>query len=240
MASIARRVLDPAETVYTITDLVADGALGELSSPQREGILAVRRASRGLTRLAQDLYTVATVERGDVPLSLAPVEIGNLVEQAAMLAIPIASERRQMVEISVEPGLVHPRMDEVLFSRVTQALALDVVEGSPDATKVILSAHRAPGGIEILIAGAEREDEGKNGDSRDEELTPVLARLLTVKHEGTFEIRTEEGVGYRIWLPVPPYPSSASPSAAPAAPSDPRPGPGSEPMETGSAPSQAA
>jgi Double sensory domain of two-component sensor kinase len=202
MAEVAKRVLDPAETVYTITDLVADGALGELSGPQREGILAIRRASRGLTRMARDLSTVALVERGDVTLSPAPVEVGNVVEQAATMAIPVASERRQMVELSMEPGLIHPRLDEGLFSRAIEALTFHVVDESMDATKVILGARKTSGGIEVLIQGAERDGQRCNG-SQHEDLAVVMARLVMRKHEGTFEVLDQDGFGYRLWIPLP-------------------------------------
>lgn len=202
LAAVGRRVLDPSETVFTITDLVADGALGELSGPQREGILAIRRASRGLTRLARDLSTVAALERGDLRLSQAPVEVGGLMEQAAALLIPVASDRRQMVELSVEPGLVHPRLDEAIFGRVLEGLALDLVGGAPDATKLVLAARRSGGGIEMVVAGAAREkDTGEVPP--DQELAVVMGRLLTAQHGGTFEVLTEEGIEYRIWLPVP-------------------------------------
>jgi K+-sensing histidine kinase KdpD len=195
-------VLDPSETVFTITDLVADGALGELSVPQREGILAIRRASRGLTRLARDLSTVAALERGDLRLSQVSVEVGGLMEQAAALLIPVASDRRQMVELSVESGLVHPRLDEALFGRVLEGLALDLVGGAPDATKLVLAARRTGGGIEMVVAGAAREkDTGEIPP--DQEMAAVMARLLTEQHGGTFEVRTEDGIEYRIWLPAP-------------------------------------
>jgi signal transduction histidine kinase len=229
LSGVAKRVLDPAETVYTITDLVADGALGELSAPQREGILAIRRASRGLARLAQDLSTMASLERGDVPLSHAPVEIGNLVERAATLVIPVASERRQMIEISVEPDLVHPRLDENLLARALEGVALQVVEDAPDATKIALGAKRAGQGIEITIVGAEREARA-NRDSGEEDLAPCLARLLTSKHDGTLELVTREGSGYRIWLPLPsPAPTGSglsdisSVGSPPGSPGDPAP-----------------
>jgi hypothetical protein len=202
LAAVGRRVLDPSETVFTITDLVADGALGELSVPQREGILAIRRASRGLTRLARDLSTVAALERGDLRLSQVSVEVGGLMEQTAALLIPMASDRRQMVELSVEPGLVHPRLDEALFGRVLEGLALDLVAGAPDATKLILAARRTGGGIEMVVAGAAREkDTGEIPP--DQEMAAVMARLLSEQHGGTFEVRTEDGIEYRIWLPAP-------------------------------------
>jgi signal transduction histidine kinase len=217
LSSIARRVLDPAETVFTITDLVADGALGDLSAPQREGVLAIRRASRGLALLAQDLSAVASLEAGDVQLSKASVEIGNMVEQAATAAIPVASERRQMVELSVEPGLVHPGVDEAQLSRVIEALTLHVMQSAPDATKVILSAGRSSGGIEVQIAGPAPEGREPT-ESEAQELAPWMARLVTGLHGGEFRITWEEGVSYRIWLPLldttPPSHMQAPPSIA--------------------------
>lgn len=223
LSSLSRRVLDPAETVFTITDLVADGALGELSAPQREGILAIRRASRGLARMAQDLSAVASLESGDVPLAPASVDIGNVVEHAATMAIPVASERRQMVELSVEPGLVHPSIDEARFSRAIEALTLHAVQSAPDATKVVLSAERSSGGIEVRIASAAPEG-GATAESEAEELAPWMARLVAGLHAGVFEIGWEDGVAYRIWLPVPAAAAIAAPqdpSARPAPPPDP-------------------
>lgn len=209
LEAVGKRVLDPAETVYTITDLVADGALGELTAPQREGMLAIRRASRGLVRLAQDLSAAAALERGEAG-SPAPVEIGNLVEHAATLLIPVASERGQMVEISVEPGLVHPGVDERLFSRVIEGLSMNLVERAPSATKVVLAAQRSPGGVEVVLTGAEPEEQEDRPEASGEDLSSTLARLFAERHEGSFQAERRPERVYRIWLPTISAPAAAA------------------------------
>jgi hypothetical protein len=130
------------------------------------------------------------------------VEIGNVVERAATALIPLASERRQMVEISVEPGLVHPSADERLLSRVIEALSLELVERGPSATKVALAARRCSGGIEIVLSGAEREDGGEPLEATDEVLPGVLAGLFAERHGGTFRVESGPEPVFRIWLPA--------------------------------------
>ena len=247
LATVGPRVLDPAQTIHTITDLVADGALGEVSGPQREGMLAIRRASGMLTRLGHDLVAVAALERDDTTLARDSVDVGNLLDHTAALLLPIASDRRQMVELSVEPGLVHPQVDRALLSRVVEGLALYLVERAPVATKVVLGARRAAGGIEVLVAGARPErgegvpagesvDAGPGGPgvqtAQDDEVVPTLARLFVTRYGGAFEILSGEALAFRLWLPIPPDmgspgavgPFSAAPPAevkSPAGPADP-------------------
>jgi hypothetical protein len=117
-----------------------------------------------------------------------------------------------MVELSVEPGLIHPRLDEALFGRVLESLALDLVGGAPDATKLVLAARRTGGGIEMIVAGAAREkDTGEVPP--DQELAAVMGRLLTAQHGGTFEVLAEDGIEYRIWLPVPVSAETSEPTS---------------------------
>ena len=220
LATIGPRVLDPAQTIHTITDLVADGALGEVSGPQREGMLAIRRASGMLTRLGHDLSAVAALEREDVALGRETVDVGNLLDDTATLLLPIASDRRQMVELSVEPGLVHPQVDRGLLSRVVEGLALHLVERAPVASKVVLGARRDSGGIEVQVAGARPE-----GAAPDDEVAPTLARLFATRFGGAFEILSGEGLAFRLWLPILPDMASTGavepPHAAPPAEAQP-------------------
>ncbi|HSE64392.1 MAG TPA: hypothetical protein VLG15_12350, partial [Thermoanaerobaculia bacterium] len=116
---------------------------------------------------------------------------------------------------SVEPGLVHPGIDEARFSRAIEALTLHVVQSAPDATKVILSAGRSPAGIEVRIAGSAPEG-GATAESEAQELAPWMARLVTGLHGGTFEITWEDGVVYQIGLPLPAAASNAAPPDRPA------------------------
>ena len=43
----------------------------------------------------------------------------------------------------------------------------------------------------------------------EEEVSPTMARLFAVRHEGTFDVIEGEGVAFRVWLPL----TSAGPGA---------------------------
>ena len=211
IASASAEVLEPATTIQTVIELIDEGALGDLSTPQLEGLLSIRGSTEALTRVGYDLANLSLLDRHELPLSFESADVGNLVEHAAVVVVPIASERKQSVMIRVEPKLIHPKVDAGHLSRAIVNLALNAVRYSSDGGRIEMGAHRSDEGISVFIsdAGAELPEEVQGSvpgpDSARNGLGLAVAIGVVEAHGGSIRVWTDPGKGniFTIDLPFP-------------------------------------
>lgn len=211
IASASAEVLEPAQTIQTVIELIDEGALGDLSTPQLEGLLSIRSSTEALTRVGYDLANLSLLDRHELPLTFEAADLGNLVEHAAVVVVPIASERKQSVMINVEPNLKHPRVDAGHLSRAIVNLALNAVRYSSDGGRIEMGAHRTDQGISVFIsdAGAELPEEVQGSvpgpDSERNGLGLAVAIGVVEAHGGSIRVWTDPGKGnvFTIDLPFP-------------------------------------
>jgi len=119
--------------IRTVLELIEEGALGELSGRRWRGFSPCGAGTERLVRVGNDLANLSLIDRNQLALSFGAADIGGLVEDAAVVVVPIASERKQSLMITVEPQLVHPRVDARHLSKAILNLALNAVRFSPTA-----------------------------------------------------------------------------------------------------------
>jgi len=215
IATASEEVLDPATSIRTVIDLIEEGALGELTGPQLEGILSIRNATEELTRLGNDLANLTLLDRRELSLAFVSSDVGDLVESAAVEVIPMASERRQTLTVSVEPGLVHPKIDARHLTKAISNIALNAVRLAPDGGKVEVGARRIDRGIGIYIADAQASpvnggpEHALAGDGERGGLAMAVAAGIVEAHGGALRAWNEPGVGNRFVVDLP-FPASTA------------------------------
>lgn len=219
IATASEEVLDPATSIRTVIDLIEEGALGELTGPQLEGILSIRNATEELTRLGSDLANLTLLDRHELALDFDQGDVGDLVETAAVEVIPMASERRQTLTVSVEPGLIHPRIDSQHLTKAISNIALNAVRLAPDGGKVEVGARRIDRGIGIYVADAQAppvnggSEHSPAGDVQRGGLAMAVAAGIVEAHGGALRVWNEPGVGNRFVVDLP-FPAAAPAVAA--------------------------
>ena len=210
IASASEEVLEPATAIRTVIELIEEGALGGLSGPQVEGFLSMRSGAERLIRVGDDLANLSLLDRDELALAFEPADVANLVENAAVVVVPIASERKQSVMISVEPQLVHPRVDADHLSKAILNLALNAARFSPDGGRIEMGARRMDLGVSIYISdtGAELPD-GVQGtvpelhDSGRTGLGLAVALGIVEAHGGSVRVLSQLGSGNILTIELP-------------------------------------
>jgi len=152
LATASREILAPTGNIGTYVELIADGALGDLSAPQREGLLAVRRSTESVARVGRDLANMSLIDRRELPVVLDHGDIGRLIEDVAVQVVPLASERRQRLSISVDADLTHPRIDADCLIQAVMNLAVNAIRHTPEGGSVEMGARRTNRGVEIFVS----------------------------------------------------------------------------------------
>jgi signal transduction histidine kinase len=228
----SHEILTPVTTIVAYTDLLADGALGSVSDPQREAFAAIRRGADGLTRLAKDLTSMTLIERGELPLRFESRDVAQIAEEVAVQLIPLAAQRQQDVSILIEPELHHPRIDTGYLAQAIMNLGLNAVRFTPDGGSIEIGARRSGTGVEIYVSDTGigiSQDNFERIFSKIVELKDVnshssgtigfnssgfglglsIARGIVEAHGGTIRVESELGRGSLFTIGIP-YPQVGS------------------------------
>ncbi|HEX7077889.1 MAG TPA: ATP-binding protein [Candidatus Eisenbacteria bacterium] len=226
IAIASHEILTPVTTIRAYADLMADGALGGLTDPQREGMNAIRHGAETLARLARDLTNMSLIDRKELPLRFQTADVAAIVERVAAQIGPLAKSRGQSVTVRVGGPLTHPKLDADYLGLAIRNLALNAVRFTPDGGAIEIEAGSRGDGIEIAVSdtgiGISREDFGrifsKIVELRDVNLHSSgtiefnssgfglglsIARGIVEAHGGTIRVESELGQGSRFTILIP-------------------------------------
>ena len=140
-----------------------EGVLDDIYEATPEHIETTLQETRTLARLVDDLSTLSLAESGELPLHREPVDIGDLLADAATsfgpqadsvgLELFVDTETIEPLTVYGDPG----RLDQVLGNLIANA-----VRHTPAGGSITLSASRIQDRVRITIAdtgeGIEAED----------------------------------------------------------------------------------
>jgi signal transduction histidine kinase len=223
----SHEIITPVTMIRAYADMIAEGALGEVSAMQREGLTAIRRGTSTLTRLARDLTDMSLIDRNQLPARFAPHDVGEILEEVAVQIAPFVSQRDQQMSIGVETKLVHPRVDRDYLGQAILNVAMNAVRFTPDGGTIDLAARRVEDAVEIEVRdtgiGIPEEDQerifSKLVELKDVNLHSSgtaefnssglglglsIARGIIEAHDGTIQVESRVGTGstFRILLPI--------------------------------------
>ncbi len=198
---------------------LAEGrSVGEL----RAALSSAAEETDRLTQLSEALLTIAQTERGELPLRLEPVQLGEALESVGRRFARRAGEGDRQIEIDSAPGLVlradRLRLDQAIGSMVDNALRYG---GGP----IELEAHSANGAVEIhvrdrgagfpedfLAQAFERFSRAPSSQrTSGSGLGLAIVQTVARAHGGAASARNRAGGGADVWLTLP---LSAEPTLA--------------------------
>jgi signal transduction histidine kinase/DNA-binding response OmpR family regulator len=124
LSATSHELRTPLNSILGFTQLLEMSDLSDEDHDSAERILA---AGRHLLALINELIDTARIESGDLSLSLEPVAIHALAEEAAQLMGPLAAERTiQITTTCTPPGLAahvdRQRLSQVLVNLISNAV----------------------------------------------------------------------------------------------------------------------
>ncbi|HYQ96156.1 MAG TPA: HAMP domain-containing sensor histidine kinase, partial [Candidatus Eisenbacteria bacterium] len=197
IAIASHEIITPITMIRAYADMMSEGSLGEVTPTQREGLSAIRRGTATLTRLARDLTDMSLIDRDQLPAKFGPSDLGEILDEVAVQVAPFVTQRDQQLSISVETGLVHPRVDRDYLGQAILNVVMNAVRFTPDGGAIELEAKRIEDGVEVAVT-----DTGIG--IPDEDLERIFSRLVELKDvnlhsSGTVEFNSSGlGLGLSI------------------------------------------
>lgn len=220
ISTMSHELRTPLNAIIGYNELLREGDFGSVSAEQREICAKVLDYSRQLLELIQATLDVSRMESGALPVTLAPVDVGALMNELAA-QIPTAwIKPRVRLSFDAEPGLPEIHSDYPKLKMVVRNLVHNALKFT-DAGAVAVEARLADDGAAIAIAITDtgigitpesqaiifdmfRQVDGSDRRRHDGVgLGLYIVRRMTGILGGTVSVESEVGRGSRFELRFP-------------------------------------
>jgi signal transduction histidine kinase/DNA-binding response OmpR family regulator len=238
LSATSHELRTPLNSILGFTQLLEMSDLSEEDHDSAERILA---AGRHLLALINELIDTARIESGELSLSLEPVSIHPLAEEAAQLMAPLAAERAiEITRTCSHPGLAayvdRQRLSQVLVNLISNAVKYNRRGGAigitchdnfPGLATIVVTDTGpgiAPADLDRIFQPFERLDAAQTTIEGTGIGLP-LARSLTEAMKGKLTAASTPGQGSAFTITLRRAPDITGEPALTAAPEPARPQP---------------
>ena len=152
LGNMSHELRTPLNAIIGFSELLADGAAGEMNERQREYVEDVRGSGQHLLALIDDVLDLAKVEEGRTDLDLRPVDVTALLTASATLFREQAGRHGIAIEVASAHGIPTVEADERKLRQVVFNLLSNAVRFTPDHGRVEIGVRSRPGGVAIWVS----------------------------------------------------------------------------------------
>ena len=196
-----------------------------LQPQQRHGLAQIRQAGWHLLDMINDVLDLSRMEAGGLRLTLEPVSLPDLAQEAMSMVEPAAQQAQVQLLLSLSPQAEWVQADPVRLRQVLVNLLGNAVKYNRPGGSVTLRTR--PAGVGEISIAVEDTGIGMREDQLAELFTPfhrlgrdqagpaghpgtqgtgiglVICRKLTDLMGGTLEVQSQEGQGSEFGITLP-------------------------------------
>jgi len=215
-ADIAHELRTPLAVIQSNLEAMVDGVYA-LDADHLSNVLAQTKV---LTRLVDDLRTLALAEAGQLPLDRQPTDPGGLAAMVASAFRPRALEKGVTIETDIAPSLPPAPLDTQRIYQVLSNLIDNAIRHTPDGGRIVVGA-RLDGGQRVMLSVRDtgsgipqadlpfvferfyRADKSRARAEGGTGLGLAIARTIVTAHGGAVRAESEVGSGTTIQVLLP-------------------------------------
>ena len=152
VSTVSHELRTPITSIIGYTELLGEGAVGELTLSQQEIIDRVDRNGRRLLLLVEDLLTLSQIEASALKIEPVITDVRNVVTNAHESIMTTLSDRALDVSVLVPTQPVVHHGDPVQLERMLVNLLTNAVKFTPDGGRVELQLRALSENTEIVIS----------------------------------------------------------------------------------------
>ncbi|HUF39126.1 MAG TPA: HAMP domain-containing sensor histidine kinase [Anaerolineales bacterium] len=216
---IAHELRGPMTSIKGYTDLILQGAVGEINPRQREFLEIVRANVDRMGDLVSDLLDISRIEAGRLSLATTPVSLAAHLDQVLIELKPAIQSKRQELSLEIPEDLPQVIADSSRLLQVLGNLIGNAWRYTPEGGAVRLRAAAAGGFVRVEVEdtgiGIGPEDRARLFEPffRSEDpavrehagwgLGLSLSRHLVARMGGEIGVESEAGKGSVFWFTLP-------------------------------------
>jgi signal transduction histidine kinase len=153
VATVSHELRTPMTSIKGYVEILLMGAAGDLSKQQTHFLQVVKSNTERLAVLVNDLLDISQIESGRVVLSLQPMEILRIADQAVEdLKRRIQGEEKTVtIEKSVQPNLPRVLGDAERIQRILENLLDNAYQYNKPDGLIALKIHQVGNEVEVDI-----------------------------------------------------------------------------------------
>jgi two-component system phosphate regulon sensor histidine kinase PhoR len=216
IANVSHELRTPLTSLLGYTETLLDEPV---DSKTREFLDIIRRNAQRMSRLTEDLLTLARVESGEDPLEPAPVLTQELLRDAQVSFNEVAKGKGIAIEIAKSPD-VQVFADRDAIHQVFANLIDNALKYAPGDKNILLgAAETKAGAVEFyvkdfgpgissehlprLFERFYRVDKARSREAGGTGLGLAIVKHIVLNHEGEAGVRSELGHGSTFWFRLP-------------------------------------
>lgn len=219
ISNLTHELKTPISTVSLATEALMDPDMQARPAQLSRYVGIIREENRRLAEQVEKVLQIARLERSDFKLSLASVNLHDLIEEAvAHFHLPVESRNGQ-IHLHLEAGSPMISADAAHLSNILNNLLDNAIKYSPQLLEITVRTTANEKGIKLLISdkgiGIPKDMQDKvfdkffrvpTGNVHDVKgfgLGLSYVRTMVEAHEGTVSLRSEPGKGttFIVFLP---------------------------------------
>jgi two-component system phosphate regulon sensor histidine kinase PhoR len=216
VANVSHELRTPLTSISGYVEAMLD--MPSLDPMAREFLGIILKNAARMTRLTEDLLTLAQVESADFKLALRPLRAGALVEDAANSLMPVVQDAGMTMEIGdavPDAVLADPDALQQVFGNLVE----NATKYGRSGNRIRLGARRGEEQVEFYVqdfgAGIPfehqrriferfyRVDKARSRDSGGTGLGLSIARHIVNAHGGDIRVKSELGHGATFVFTLP-------------------------------------
>ncbi len=214
-ADIAHDLRTPMSVIMGYTEALNDGKLQ--ATPEMYAVM--HSESLLLSRLIDDLKTIALADAGELPLVLQKVSPDVLLKRTADAHKVQADQEQISISINISPELPDIEVDVERMVQVLGNLMSNAIRYTPQGGEIFLSADEGENGVRLEVADtgmgiseedlpyiferAYRGDQARKQSQGETGLGLAIARSLVEAQGGKIYVESELGKGTKFTILIP-------------------------------------
>lgn len=225
LSSVSHEFRTPLASVLGYTEMLEDGAVGELTAKQLDLVSRIDRNGRRLLSLIEDLLLNSRIESGQLNLARRPCDLAAIVDHAWEATGPLTQRRALDLRHEIASRPVTVDGDDTAIERVVLNLLSNAVKFTPDGGIVTLTLDtvRDADGVDqarLVVSdsgyGISEEDKRqvfrrffRSVDATERAVQGTglglsIVQAIVEGHDGTIHVESELGQGstFTVLLPL--------------------------------------
>jgi signal transduction histidine kinase len=226
VSSVSHELRTPLTSILGYVEMLTDGFGGELSAEQSRMLSVVDRNAERLLVLIEELLLMSRMESGTFRLSVSPVSVRSLVEEASQAVLPELSGRAQELRVDVADDVDMIEGDPRQLDRALINLLTNAVKFTPEGGRVALAVRRVDDSLVVEVSdtgiGIAPEDQAKIFDRffRSSSATYLavpgaglglsITKMIVEAHNGRITVKSEPAEGTTMTMTLPLQPDTGA------------------------------